>query len=179
MKRKFTLFLTGSLVTAFVFFYNSCAAPAGENEKQNKKTEQADQTDQAESEKTFTDYEIPASLQDNPEVKAYFKELSRTMDEFAGKLEKHADVIMEYKDKNTEDLSAMEQIKMATVMGKIAVEMTPFLTKLSELSVRATEMQNNLTNQELEEFNRIFDKFDKRMQELEKKYEDLNTGSGQ
>ncbi len=146
------IFLT---VFATCFLFIACSnAPKTEAEKRFGKIE----------------LEIPAFLNDKPEVVAFIKDMSQTADNYAVIIDDVVEKAKPYQNTNFEDLSTFDKIKLTTIVSEAGFKSLEMIAKWSEFAEKRIELQKEMTEDELRAFELVFERFQTRMKQIEKKH---------
>ena len=158
MKSKFNLLL---LSIALIAFIAACGGDKDSPELGDKLPEMT--------------IEIPAELENNDAAVAHIKEGEKLINSFSNEVEKAFDEIAPYMGKTEEDLSTMEQIKLAGYAAQLMTTFGSHTLQLGEYLEKSETLQNDLDEEVATAFAIVTVAFEKRMEELGKKYEEFET----
>jgi len=114
--------------------------------------------------------EIPASLQNKPEVVAFIKEMEILTDEFALLIDKTAIEANEFKGKNLDELGFAEKIQLTKLSSEVSFKSLQMVAKWAEFTDKRFSMQKELSQDEIKAFDAVFMRFQERMKQIEDKY---------
>ncbi len=119
--------------------------------------------------------EIPAELQDNPEVVEYIETTTKALNELSVNLEDLYVKIKPYANKDESELSTMEKLKMSKHVLSFTAQMAKVGVRMATMKQTYHMMSDNLTADEQKALDVINETFEKRIRELDEKYEDLDS----
>ena len=119
--------------------------------------------------------EIPAELQDNPEVVEYIETTTEALNELSINLEDLFVKIEPYVHKDESELSTMEKLKMSKHVLAFTAQMAKVGARMATMKQTYHMMSDDLTEEEQQALDVINETFEKRIRELDKKYEDLDN----
>ncbi len=119
--------------------------------------------------------EIPAELEGNAAVVAHIKEGEKILNSFSDDLEDILDEIFPYADKPEDELSAMEQIKLATAGTKLITVFASHSMEYATYIENSKVFEEKFNEEEAAAFAVVMQAFEKRLEDLNKKYEKFET----
>ena len=122
------------------------------------------------SDKEKVKTEIPAELSDNQKVKEYFETLDLVIDEYVTMIEEIA-ITGQNAEKNGEEPSYTDAMKMMTDVTSSTMKMAPLLEKMEKLEKEAEIMKEDMTPEEVEAFSKTYAKMMVRYYDMAKKLE--------
>lgn len=114
--------------------------------------------------------EIPAELNDKPEVVNYINGMNEVADEYALIIDQIMDEAGHLAGVPEEDLTMMQKIKLVKLTAEVATKSTVTMAKWAEFQEQRIAIEEQLTDAELEALNAVWTLFEERMMQIDKKY---------
>lgn len=147
------------LIVAFVVFLASCS----------------DSTKNKVETMPPLEVEIPAELQDNPEVVKFIRASEKSINEFANKVEKFYIQNPELLSKEAEEMSMVEKLKVMKVAGEMAISFGEFSMHYAEMNSKMENFEALMDEEQVVAMAAVGEAFEKRMRILEQRLENIKS----
>lgn len=114
--------------------------------------------------------EIPEELKNNKEVVEFIKGMAEVSDEYALLMDEILEEAGEFVGKNKDELSMMEQIKLAKITGEVTVKSVSTLEKWGRYMEQRVSIKEQLNDGETKALEAVFARFEKRMEQIKEKH---------
>ena len=131
--------------------------------------------EQTQADKKFgkLEVEIPASLQNKPEVAAYIQNMAVLSDEYALLVDKAVVDTKEFKGKTEDELGMMDKIKLTKIASEVGFKTIEILGKWGECTEKRFEMEKGLTIDEIQALDAVMKRFEERMKQVKARHADV------
>ncbi|MBN2820746.1 MAG: hypothetical protein JXP36_17360 [Bacteroidales bacterium] len=119
--------------------------------------------------------EIPTELEHNPEIVGLIENLENTINEFSTSAQELAKDYKHLTNKNEEDLTVFDKVKLVTVLVQYTEDFSEFSGQYSKLIEQTGTLEDGLNEEQKLALATIMDTFKNRMEQIEYKYKDLTT----
>lgn len=114
--------------------------------------------------------EIPAELNDKPEVVNYINGMNEVADEYALIIDQVMDEAGHLVGVPEEDLTMMQKIKLVKLTAEVASKSTVTMAKWAEYQEQRVAIEEQMTDEELEALNTVWTRFEERIKQIDNKY---------
>ncbi len=119
--------------------------------------------------------EIPAELQNEPEVVKFIRASEKSINEFANKVEKLYIENPELLNKEAEEMSMVEKLKVMKVAGEMAIAFGEFSLHYAEMNTKIENYEEALDEKQIAAMTTVGYAFEKRMKLLEERLEEIKS----
>ena len=117
--------------------------------------------------------EIPAELEDKPEVVEYIKGMSQVADQYALMIDDMLEEVGEYEGMEEEELGLMDQIKLTKVTAEVAIRSVEIMGKWAEYQNKRDNLEEQLSDEELEALAGVWKRFEARILQIEARHSEV------
>jgi hypothetical protein len=114
--------------------------------------------------------DIPAELNDKPEVVNYILGMNEVADEYALIIDKIMDEAGHLIGVPEEELSMTQKIKLLKLTTDVAMQSTMTMAKWADFQAQRTEMEVEMSDEELEALASVWTRFEERIMQIDEKY---------
>jgi cell division protein FtsL len=114
--------------------------------------------------------EIPAELNDKPEVVNYINGMHEVADEYALIIDQVMDEAGHLAGVPEEDLTMMQKIKLVKLTAEVASKSTVTMAKWAEFQEQRVAIEEQMTDEELEALEAVWARFEERIKQIDNKY---------
>ncbi|MDA3881567.1 MAG: hypothetical protein PF436_14350 [Prolixibacteraceae bacterium] len=119
--------------------------------------------------------EIPAEIQDNPEVVKFIRASEKSINEFANKIETFYIKNPELLSKEAEEMSMVEKLKVMKVAGEMAIAFGEFSMHYAEMNSKMENLEAVMDEEQVAAMATVGEAFEKRMKLLELRLENIKS----
>lgn len=119
--------------------------------------------------------EIPAELQNDPEVVKFIRASEKSINDFANKVEKFYLQNPDLLNKDTEEMSMFEKLKVMQVAGEMAISFGEFSIHYAEMNTKIENYEQVMDEQQVAALAAVGEAFKERMLLLEQRLEKIKS----
>ncbi|MBN1768786.1 MAG: hypothetical protein JW842_09775 [Prolixibacteraceae bacterium] len=117
--------------------------------------------------------EIPAELQENPEIVKFIRASEKSINEFANKVESFYIENPDLLTKDVEEMSMVEKLKVMKVAGEMAIAFGEFSMHYAEMNTKMENFEEMMDEEQIAAMSTVGEAFEKRMKLLEERLDKI------
>lgn len=119
--------------------------------------------------------EIPAKLQENPEIVKFIRASEKSINEFANKVESFYIENPDLLTKDVEEMSMVEKLKVMKVAGEMAIAFGEFSMHYAEMNTKMENFEEMMDEEQIAAMSTVGEAFEKRMKLLEERLDKIKS----
>jgi len=119
--------------------------------------------------------EIPAELQENPEIVKFIRASEKSINEFANKVESFYIENPDLLTKDVEEMSMVEKLKVMKVAGEMAIAFGEFSMHYAEMNTKMENFEEMMDEEQIAAMSTVGEAFEKRMKLLEERLDKIKS----